>query len=211
MASSASAVSIPPIPPSIFIDSVKLAVSRNAEYVPPHEAEALLYVRPVVFGSSGHLGLTAPEEFTFCVYTQPGNAYHGVRAMDALILEDYDRAAPNGTGAVKVGGNYAPVIKWSNKARAEGYGITLHLDSKTQSEIEEFSTSGFVGVKTDGDGYTLVVPDSKNVVQSVTSESCMELAKSQGWKVEKRPVSRPWAYVPRRMKNGLLTRHVTAD
>lgn len=192
MASSAATVSIPPIPRSIFLSAVNLAVARNAAYVPPHGAEALLYIRPVVFGSSAHLGLTAPTEFTFAVYTQPANAYHGVRAVDALVLEDFDRAAPRGTGGAKIGGNYAPVIRWSDRARAEGYGITLHLDSSTRSEIEEFSTSGFIGVRAEADGgYTLVVPDSENVVDSVTSDSCQTLARAQGWTVEKRKVSGP--------------------
>lgn len=188
MAHSASFVSIPPLSSSHFQNCVQLAVAQNAIYVPPHDAEALLYIRPVVFGSSAEVALCPPEEFTFCVYVQPGHSYHGVRPLDALILEGFDRAAPNGTGTAKVGGNYAPVMRWSGKARSEGYGITLHLDSKTQTEIDEFSTSGFVGVRTEGDDHTLVVPDSSSVIESVTSDSCLQVAKSLGWKVEKRSI-----------------------
>ena len=119
----------------------------------------------------------------------PVGVYHGVHPVKALILEDFDRAAPDGTGSAKVGGNYAPVLRWSDKARNEGYGITLHLDSKTRSEIDEFSTSGFIGVKNDGEDITLVVPDSKNVISSVTSDSVLDIAKSFGWKTERRSVS----------------------
>jgi len=79
-------------------------------------------------------------------------------------------------------------LRWSEKAYKEGYGITLHLDSKTRSEIEEFSTSGFIGVKKEGENIILVVPDSKRVIRSVTSESVCEIGKSLGWKVEVRPV-----------------------
>ena len=127
---------------------------------------------------------------------QPGTTYHGVQPLDALVLEDFDRAAPHGTGSAKVGGNYAPVMKWSDGARKEGFGITLHLDAATHTQIEEFSTSGFIGIrktKAEGEGnpedITLVVPDSKNIVQSVTSDSCVVIAESLGWKVERRPVS----------------------
>ena len=112
------------------------------------------------------------------------------------MLEDFDRAAPRGTGSAKVGGNYAPVVKWSDAARKEGFGITLHLDAATRTQIEEFSTSGFIGVsksKKEGEEEeektTLVVPDSQNIVQSVTSDSCVKVAESLGWKVEKRAVS----------------------
>jgi branched-chain amino acid aminotransferase len=148
-----------------------------------------MYIRPLIFGSSAQLGLNPPEEYTFCVYVLPVGVYHGVHPVKALILEDFDRAAPDGTGSAKVGGNYAPVLRWSDKARNEGYGITLHLDSKTRSEIDEFSTSGFIGVKKDGEDITLVVPDSKNVISSVTSDSVLDIAKSFGWKTEHRSVS----------------------
>lgn len=147
-----------------------------------------MYIRPLLFGSSAQLGLNPPEEYTFLVYVLPVGVYHGVNPVKALILEDFDRAAPDGTGSAKVGGNYAPVLRLSERAYKEGYGITLHLDSKTRTEIDEFSTSGFIGVLKNGEDITLVVPDSKNVIKSVTSESVCELARSFGWKVEKRQV-----------------------
>ncbi|PBP17311.1 branched-chain-amino-acid aminotransferase [Diplocarpon rosae] len=185
---SAAVVSIPPVPETIFSECVHAAVSLNAAYVPPHETGAAMYIRPLIFGSSAQLGLSPPEEYTFCVYVLPVGDYHGAHPVKALILEDFDRAAPNGTGNAKVGGNYAPVLRWSDKARNEGYGITLHLDSKTRSEIDEFSTSGFIGVKGTGDDITLVTPDSKCVIASVTSDSCLEIARSFGWKTETRSI-----------------------
>ncbi|RDL38708.1 Uncharacterized protein BP5553_03048 [Venustampulla echinocandica] len=189
LANSSSCVSIPPIPEKLYLDAVNLAVARNAAYVPPHSASALLYIRPVVFGSAGNLGLTPPSEYTFAVYTQPGNAYHGIKPMPAVVMEEFDRSAPRGTGGYKVGGNYAPCIRWQGKARQMGYGLTLHLDSKTQSELEEFSTSGFVGVRREGDGKTtLCIPDSTNIVDSVTSDAIVAIAKSLGWTVEKRKI-----------------------
>ncbi|KAL5319176.1 hypothetical protein ACEPPN_012225 [Leptodophora sp. 'Broadleaf-Isolate-01'] len=187
---SAMYVSIPSIPKTLFSKAVHLAVSHNAEYVPPHDSNASLYIRPLVFGSAANLPLSPPPEYLFCVYVQPLNAYHGTNAADALIMDDFDRAAPEGTGSAKVGGNYAPVIRWSEKAKKEGYGITLHLDSKTRSKIDEFSTSGFIGVL-QGENevpWKLVVPDSKSAIKSITSDSCLELAKKFGWQVEIRQV-----------------------
>ncbi|KAL8336829.1 hypothetical protein RB601_008359 [Gaeumannomyces tritici] len=190
MQHSAEFISIPPVPTSLFLDAVKAAVSLNAEFVPPHDTGAAMYIRPQIYGSSAQLGLSAPEEYTFAVYVLPTGVYHGTHPVKALILDEFDRAAPNGTGSAKVGGNYAPVLRWSDKARAEGYGITLHLDSATREEVDEFSTSGFIGALEDGQGgVTLVVPDSKNVIDSVTSESVQQIGRSFGWKVEKRQVS----------------------
>lgn len=196
MLHSTSFISIPSVPESHFLQCVHLAVSLNAEYVPPHRTGAALYIRPLVFGSCAQLGLNPPEEYMFVVYVLPVGVYYGVHPVDALILEEFDRAAPEGTGSAKVGGNYAPVLKWSEKARNEGYGITLHLDSKTRTEIDEFSTSAFLGVKRDGESCTLVVPNSKNVIKSVTADSCLTLAKSFGWNVEVRSVQAPPPFLP---------------
>ncbi|KAI5927837.1 aminotransferase [Camillea tinctor] len=189
MQHSADFISIPPVPAELFLDAVKAAVSLNAEFVPPHETGAAMYIRPQIYGSSAQLGLNPPEEYMFCVYVLPTGVYHGSHPVKALILDEFDRAAPNGTGSAKVGGNYAPVLRWSDKARNEGYGITLHLDSATHSEIDEFSTSGFIGAIVNGENdVTLVVPDSKNVIQSVTADSITEIGQSFGWKVERRPI-----------------------
>lgn len=166
-----------------------MALGRNAEFVPPHDSDAAMYVRPLAFGSDAFIAVSAGPSYKFCVYTQPISAYHGLNPIKALVLEDFDRAAPRGVGNVKVGGNYAPVLRWSDKARRDGYGITLHLDSRTHSEIDEFSTSGFIGVKKLGDQTTLVIPSSHSIIKSVTSTSAIEVARSLlGWTVEIRPV-----------------------
>lgn len=189
MQHSASFVSMPEVPVDLFKKAVHLAVSLNAEYVPPHRTGASMYVRPLLFGSSAQLGLDPPEEYTFLVFVMPTGVYHGVHPVACLILEDFDRAAPEGTGSAKIGGNYAPVLRHSGKAKKEGFGITLHLDSRTRTEIDEFSTSGFIGIHGSPEtGCIIVVPDSKNVIASVTSDSICQIAQSWGWKVEKRAI-----------------------
>ncbi|KAH8693933.1 branched-chain amino acid aminotransferase [Talaromyces proteolyticus] len=192
---SSAAVAIPHIPEDHFWESVNLAIASNAEFAPPHETDAAMYIRPLAFGSDAFLAVAAGPSYKFCVYAQPFSAYHGLAPIKALVLEDFDRAAPLGVGNVKVGGNYAPVLRWSDQARKEGFGITLHLDSKTHSEIDEFSTSGFIGVKRYGEQTTLVVPNSKSIIKSVTSTSAIEVARSMlGWTVEIRPI--PYAELP---------------
>ncbi|KAH8703216.1 branched-chain amino acid aminotransferase [Talaromyces proteolyticus] len=190
MQRSADFVSIPQVPEEHFLKCVNLAVAANAEFVPPHATGAAMYIRPLIFGSGAQLGLAPGDEYTFVVFVMPTGVYHGVHGVDALILEDFDRAAPEGTGSAKVGGNYAPVLRHSQKAYASKYGITLHLDSKTRSEVDEFSTSAFIGVRKDDNGsVTLVTPDSKNVIDSVTASSVCDIAsKLFGYKVEKRRI-----------------------
>ncbi|KAM4054345.1 amino-transferase class IV domain-containing protein [Hirsutella rhossiliensis] len=195
---SADVVSMPRVPVDLFLHACRAAVALNAAFVPPHATGAALYVRPQLYGSSAQLGLTAPEEYIFAVFVIPTGVYHGTDPVKALILDEFDRAAPNGVGSAKVGGNYAPVLRWSDKARSEGFGITLHLDSARHEDIDEFSTSGFIGILTGEHGQddvTLVAPDSKCVIDSVTSDSILHIARSYGWKTEKRPIK--YAELPR--------------
>lgn len=195
LAHSAAFVSLPAPPAALFRACVRLAVVRNAEFVPPAPTTAgFLYVRPLLFGAGPQLLLAPPDEVVFAVYVAPAGApYHGggARGLDALVCEEFDRAAPRGTGSAKVGGNYAPV--WRHQARAKelGYGITLHLDSKTGGFVEEFSTSGFLGVSVEEGGRTRVlhVPRTENAIRSATSDSIVRLAQREGWTVRREEVS----------------------
>lgn len=189
MRRSAAFVSMPEVPEDIFLEAIHLAVRKNAEYVCPHNVKGSLYIRPFQFGSSAQIGLDPPEEFLFCVFVQPHIAFHGHGAIKALVLDDFDRAATRGSGAVKVGGNYAPVMRWTFEARKEGYNVLLHLDSQTQTEIDEFSTSGFIGIRRIGGETSLIIADSKAAIESITADSAARVAESLGWRVEKRTVS----------------------
>ncbi|CAG9953464.1 unnamed protein product [Clonostachys rosea f. rosea IK726] len=191
MQHSADVVSMPRVPEQLFLKAVRAAVALNAEFVPPHETGAALYIRPQIYGSSAQLGLTPPDEYTFAIFVIPTGVYHGTHPVKALILDEFDRAAPYGVGSAKVGGNYAPVLRWSDAARRDGYGITLHLDSARHEEVDEFSTSGFIGAIVNPDDaadVTLVAPSSQCIIDSVTSDSILEIGRSFGWKVERRAV-----------------------
>ena len=97
-------------------------VARNAEFVPPYGLGASMYIRPLLLGTGPELGLAPPEEFTFVVLVTPGassprkdilqlstsckryllicvvgNYYPGgIKPVDALILEDFDRGIQPG-------------------------------------------------------------------------------------------------------------------
>ncbi|KAL4789410.1 aminotransferase [Aspergillus venezuelensis] len=199
-ARSARAVSIPPVPTEIFLEAVHLAVGMNTEFLPPVGTGAALYIRPVAFASSATVGLALASEFLFCVYVLPVAPLHkhsenndkarNRSGVKALVVEDFDRAAPRGTGGVKVGGNYGPVLGRIDAARQEGYALTLHLDSQSHTLVDEFSTSGFIGIqKGDDDELKLVVSDSQQIVASVTIDSICEIARGLGWAVEKRSIA----------------------
>merc|ERR1712194_432850 len=102
------------------------------------------------------------------------------------LITDFDRAAPQGVGSVKVAGNYAADLLPNMVSKSKGFPIGLYLDAKTQTMIEEFSTSNFVGIDSKNNKY--VTPKSASVLPSITNKSLMTIAKDEGMVVEEREV-----------------------
>ena len=189
MQSSCRRIKMPELPTDVFVDAVKRVVRDNIEYVPPYGSGGALYIRPLLFGSGPRIGLQPAAEYTFLILVIPvGDYYKGGLAapVNALLIEDFDRAAPRGVGAVKVAGNYAADLLPNMLSKQKGFPIGLYLDAKTQSTIEEFSTSNFVGI--DNDTNTYITPKSPSVLPSITNKSLMQLAADEGMAVEAREI-----------------------
>jgi len=180
---------MPEVPSEMFVEGVSEAVKHNAEFVPPYGNNASMYVRPLLFASGEMLGLSPlAQEYTFFVTVLPAGGYFGSGAeegVDALVMEEYDRAAPMGTGAVKAAGNYAADLEPVHESKAKGYGTTLYLDAKERRYIEEFSVCNFVGITKDG---TFVTPAAGSILASTTNKMLQKLAEAEGMKVEVRPI-----------------------
>ena len=110
---SADGVLMQPVPTELFNKAVVRAVELNMDYVPPYESGAALYIRPLLIGSGPKVGVSPSEEYTFLVFVTPVGPYFkaGFKPTKQMISRKYDRAAPNGTGNIKVGGNYAASMK----------------------------------------------------------------------------------------------------
>ena len=187
MARTAERCVMPAVPVDMFVEAVDKVVRANEEYVPPYGTGGSLYIRPLLIGTGPQIGVAPAKEFTFMVIVMPVGAYYkgGLKPVRAVILDDWDRAAPLGMGDVKVGGNYAASLYAHEKAKREGWPVELYLDAKTHQYVEEFSTSNFLGITKDG---TYVTPDSRSVLPSITNLSLMQCAEDLGWKVERRPI-----------------------
>jgi branched-chain amino acid aminotransferase len=189
MQSSCRRIMMPELPTDIFLKAVNTVVSDNIEFVPPYGSGGALYIRPLLFGSGARIGVQPADEYTFLMMVIPvGDYYEGGLSspVDALIVTDFDRAAPQGVGAVKVAGNYAADLLPNMLSKKKGYPICIYLDSKTQTTIEEFSTSNFVGINNKEKKY--VTPMSSSVLPSITNKSLMTIAADEGLTVETRDI-----------------------
>ena len=94
-----------PVPERLFVEAVDWAVRANAEFVPPYGSGGSLYIRPFLVGTGAILGLQPCPEFTFMVAVTPVGNYFGAGPISGITANvmDFDRAAPRGTGDVKVG------------------------------------------------------------------------------------------------------------
>ena len=108
----------------------------------------------------------------------------GFKPVDMMICRDFDRAAPQGTGTVKVGGNYAASLQSLAIAKKAGFSSTIYLDAKEKKYIDECGPANFFGIK----NKTYITPQSESILPSITNKSLQQLAEHLGYKVEKRPV-----------------------
>jgi len=171
----------------MFVDLCKRAVMENIEFVPPfEEAGASLYIRPTLIGTNPQLGVQSSKESTFLILCSPVGAYVGgaLDAVDVVIARNYDRAAPNGSGSYKVGGNYACSLRSLNIAHELGYKAVLYLDPATKTHIDEFNSSNFFAIK----GNSYITPKSESILPSITNKSLEQVAAHLGMQVERRPI-----------------------
>jgi branched-chain amino acid aminotransferase len=181
-------MAMPVMEQEMFHTAIDRAINANLDYVPPYGSNGALYLRPFMVGTGAQLGLGPANEFTFVVSVTPVGSYYKTAKMTPIpctIMDDYDRAAPIGVGAVKCAGNYAADVMPAKQAKDSGYPIGLYLDAKEHRYVEEFNTSNFIGITADGKYLT---PDSKSVLGSITNLCLEQLAKDMGMTVERRPI-----------------------
>ena len=93
-----------------------------------------------------------------------------------IFVSQYDRAAPHGTGAAKVGGNYAASLSPGKEAKSNGFADCIYLDPATHTKIEEVGSANFFGITQDN---KFVTPLSPSILPSITKYSLLYLAKER--------------------------------
>ena len=168
---------MPQVPTELFIRACKEVVKANEKWVAPYGTGATLYLRPFVIGVGENIGVRPAPEYIFCVFCCPVGAYFkgGMKPSNFLVT-DYDRAAPHGTGGVKVGGNYAASLLPHELAAERKFADAIYLDPKTHTKIEEVGAANFFGITRDN---KFITPLSPSILPSITKYSLLYLAKER--------------------------------
>jgi branched-chain amino acid aminotransferase len=184
---SADGIMMQPVPAEIFREAMFTAVNMNKGYVPLYGTGSSLYIRPLLIGSGAKVGVKPADEYLFMIFVTPVGPYfkEGFNPVSAQIIRDYDRAAPLGTGSIKVGGNYAASLRASERAHDEGYATVIFLDAKEKKYIDEAGPANFFAIK----GNTYITPDSNTILPSITNMSLRQLAMDLGMKIELRHIA----------------------
>lgn len=184
---SAARLEMPIYPKDEFVKAVLKTIKANEAYVPPYGSGATLYVRPYMFGSNAVIGVKPASEYQFRVFTTPVGPYFkgGVKPL-TIRVSDFDRAAPNGTGHIKAGLNYAMSLHAIVDAHKQGYDENMYLDAATRTKVEETGGANFLFVTKDG---KVVTPKSDSILPSITRRSLVQVAKEYlGLEAEEREV-----------------------
>lgn len=168
---------MPAVPVEMFIEACKQVVKANEEWLAPYGSGATLYLRPFVIGVGENIGVRPAPEYIFSVFCCPVGAYFkGGLAPSNFLVTDYDRAAPHGTGGVKVGGNYAASLLPHELAAERKFADCIYLDPKTHTKIEEVGAANFFGITKDN---KFVTPLSPSILPSITKYSLLWLAENR--------------------------------
>ncbi|MDY2692338.1 MAG: branched-chain-amino-acid transaminase, partial [Prevotella sp.] len=173
-------------PTELFEEMVRKVVVLNQEYIPTYESGATLYLRPLLVGTSPQVGVRPSSEYLFMIFVTPVGPYFkgGFSTNPYVIIREFDRSAPLGTGKYKVGGNYAASLAANKKAHDLGYACEFYLDAKEKKYMDECGAANFFGIKNN----TYVTPKSTSILPSITNKSLMQLAEDLGMTVERRQI-----------------------
>ncbi|MGL4606957.1 MAG: branched-chain amino acid aminotransferase [Eubacteriaceae bacterium] len=172
---SAQRLLMPDVPQDMFIDACIAVVKANKEFVPPYGTGGTLYLRPMLLGVGNSIAVKPADEFIFSVFCIPvGPYFKGGLTPVNFIVSDYDRAAANGTGKEKVGGNYAASMLAHKIAVEKGFADCIYLDPITHTKIEEVGAANFFGITHNNH---FITPSSSSILPSITKYSLLTIAK----------------------------------
>ncbi|MFC0773253.1 branched-chain amino acid aminotransferase [Terrimonas alba] len=171
-------------PKDIFVEGLAKLLEIDNAWVPSQKG-ASLYLRPFMYASEAKFGIKISDRYRFIVFSGPVPELYA-KPIRVKVETDYSRAAKGGTGFVKCGGNYGGALYPTQLAKQQGYDQLLWTDASENKFIEE---SGMMNVMFVINNTVVTPPLSDSILDGVTRDSLLTLAKDMGYDVEERPIS----------------------
>src|SRR5271154_6541539 len=172
-------MAMPELPEETFLRALELLVSQDREWIPQGEGNSL-YLRPFMIATQRGLGVNHPStEYLFCVIASPAGPYFsgGVKPVAVWLSQEYTRAAPGGTGAVKCGGNYAAAFNAQQQAVERGCDQVVWLDAAEHRWVEEMGGMNLFFVSGSDAGDSIMPPAlTGTLLPGITRDSLLRLA-----------------------------------
>ena len=180
---SAKRLAMPEITEEMFIGGLKALVDTDRNWIPYGEGKSL-YIRPLIFATEEALKARIANKYMFAIVATPVQRYY-TEPVSVKISDFYSRAASGGVGSAKAAGNYAASFYPTKLAAEEGYEQIIWTDDATHKYFEESGTMN-VFVRINDTIYT--PPTSEKILDGVTRDSFLQLAKHNGIDVKVEPV-----------------------
>lgn len=177
-------MAMPPMPADYFEACIRALVALDAAWVPASPGSAL-YIRPLVFAADAKFGMKISETYRFVVFTGPVPPYYA-KPLNVKVEERFIRAARGGTGAAKCAGNYGGSLYPTQLAREAGFDQVIWTDGSPELNLEE---SGTMNVMFLLDGKLVTPPLSDSILDGITRDSILTLARDMGYATEERRIS----------------------
>ena len=177
---------MPEIPEALFLECLEALLRVERDWVPI--APSSLYIRPFVFATEAAVGVHPSSKYKFMILLSPVGAYYadGLNPVRIYVEDEYIRATPGGTGAVKCGGNYAASIIAQAQAARYGFSQVLWLDGKERKYVEEVGT---MNVMFKIKGQLITAPLDGTILPGITRDSILHLMREHGLSVKERPLT----------------------
>jgi len=162
------------------LECIKELIRLDKDWVPSEPGHSL-YVRPTLIGTQAAIGVGPPSDALLFVIACPVGPYYpqGFKPIALYGTTEYVRAAPGGTGAFKLGVNYAPGIVAQREAAKLGYAQNLWLHGPEHYLTEVGTMNMFIVFKKHDGGLELVTPPLDGMIlPGVTRDSVVKLARS---------------------------------
>jgi branched-chain amino acid aminotransferase len=195
---SAERLCMPTLPENIFVQSIAALVDLDRGWIPT-KANHALYIRPFMFATDPYLGVTPSATYKYMVIVGPVGPYFS-KALRVKIETHYTRAAEGGMGYAKAAGNYGSAMLPARKAAEEGFDQLIWTDAKDHAYVEEMGAANAMFLL---DGKLITAETKDTILDGVTRDTVIALAKEWGITVEERKVS--VAELIEGAKNGKLT------